>query len=146
MDKKDAAGYILLELLIGLLLVALILPVVFSLYQMAASAYEKQLNRADVQYAAANAMQMICRDIKEGQNLSVQNSGALLQITKKDRIEKYYLSSGIIYKYYKTSIPVAGNISVLSFNLLSDRLVEIYIIAEQGQEKFALRSWCARRL
>lgn len=136
----------MLELLVGLMLSSLIIPVIFSLYQIAGTAYEKQLNRAEIQYAASNAMQMICRDIEEGKSLLVLNDGAMLQITKPDRTERYYLSSGTVIKYYKTGIPVADNISALSFKLISEHLIEIHIIAERGQERLALKSWCARKM
>jgi len=146
MHNRKSAGYILLELLLSLMLSSLVITLIYSLYQVANTAYEKQLDRAEVQYAATNAMQMICRDIEEGKSIAVLNDGAMLKITKADRTERYYLSSGTIIKYYKTGIPVADNISVLSFKPLSEYLIEITIIAERGQERLALKTWCAKKM
>lgn len=129
------AGFTMVEVIVSLALVVMVSIVLMTIYFTAYRVFQYQMAFTDLQYAERAAMQMMTEDVMAAQQAEIIDDGNKLRLQIGDNDVSYYLQNQTVYRHEKTKMPVANNISSLSFqNGSSPGLIIICLEAQQGAD------------
>lgn len=133
--KEDdlRAGFTMVEVVISLALAVMVSIVLMTIYFTAYRIVQYQIVFTDIQYAERAAMQMMIEDIMAAQQVAILDDGNQLRLKIDDNDVSYYLQSQSVYRQGKAKMPVANDISSLSFQVgSSPGWINICLEAQQG--------------
>lgn len=122
-SANDERGNMLIELLLGFALALLIIGILQQAAGLVLSGYRNSNNRAELQYSSRMAMDCIQQDIRTSRDFQVSADAGKLIITGAGGENiRIYANNGNLYRVYKSTVPVAENISAVEFIKSGPRL------------------------
>ena len=139
-------GSTLAEMLVAMALASLILSGLMSIYWTGSNAFQRLSSTSDAQYAVRSATQKMMEDIRGASAVSIEEGGAkLILLTAAGEAVNYYVANNQLYRDGTAKVPIAENISGLSFSG-SSSLVKITADATVNGRTYQLISSISPRL
>ena len=138
-------GYLIVEYLISLTMMAVVILVLFALLNAAGSLSACTQVDADLHYSARSAMLLIKDDVLEANKLQVINAGKTLRVESSEGAVSYYIQNQQLYRHGQSKLPVAENAQAISFRVITPVLVEvIFKVESKGRSCQIQSAFCVR--
>lgn len=133
-------GYLAVEYLVSLSIMAVVIFALFALLHAACSLSNCAQIDADLHYSARSSMLMIENDVLAAKKLQVINAGKTLRLESSDGAVYYYIKNQQLYRHGKSKLPVAENAQSISFRVITSGLVEVIIQVDAKGRSYKLQS------
>ncbi|MDD3853320.1 MAG: hypothetical protein ACOX6L_01310 [Syntrophomonadaceae bacterium] len=119
----DEHGIMLVDLLLGLALALLVIVSLQQISTLLLNGYSHNSEQAELQYSSRMALDCIQQDIRTSRDFQVNADGSQLIITgAQGENICIYTYGGNLYRRDVSTVPVAENISAVSFTKTGSRL------------------------
>jgi type II secretory pathway pseudopilin PulG len=116
LSGNNERGILLVDLLLALALALLIIAILQPAAGLVFNGYMNSSNQAELQYSSRSALDFIQQDIRTARNFQVSEDGSQLIITGAGgKNILIFARNGNLYRKYKSTVPVAENISAVDF-------------------------------
>lgn len=116
LSTDNERGIMLVDILLGLAFTLVLIAILQQVASVVMKGYMNSCNQADIQYSLRSVFDSIQEDVRTAQGFQVSAGGNQLNITTTDGENIIiYAQNGNLYRKYKTSVPIAENISAVNF-------------------------------
>lgn len=131
----DERGVLLVDLLLGLALALLVIVTLQQISTLILNGYSRNSEQAELQYSSRMALDCIQQDIRTSKDFQLNADGSQLIITGAGGENiRIYANGGNLYRRDASTIPVAENISAVSFTKSGSRLQGKLKLHSQGDD------------
>lgn len=114
--KSRQRGFMLLEIIVALFLVALTLPLLGGVLHMVAQANQQGNQAALTSYEARNVLERILKDTREARRIVEAGADILYLENQSGQLIRYERTGGTVYRTYNTAkIPLSEQVYHLRF-------------------------------
>ncbi len=140
-SMKSEQGYLLLEILISVPLIAILAGALMVMLSLAYGSSEALENKTETQYQGRVVWQMINNDMKNCKSVKIENSGNILKMLDYEKTEIVYAISKdheVMRRYKSSNTPICENVESFEYSIVNENLLIIKMKTGKGN---STRSW-----
>lgn len=141
----DETGFLLVDLLFSIALGLAVMAMAVNMMVVMQASSRQQSVDAELMYSARVVQEVIQSKVRTALDMEIVDGGSVLRINDpRDGVTSYYSANGNLYRYHKTSNPIAENVQSIHFTK-SEGCLLVDLDLQREQESMGISFVCAIR-